>query len=287
MQHGNSSGFGYGHNSAFSSLNRRVPTPTGPSLGDHQSALGGPVGSQDTHYLPNMQGTGDFARSYHHGFQASVLPETSYNFKSTHHGIQSNNGLPLTHNGFMPRTIAGQDLIPRPPPMDFRAQHYTHGHSRSLLPNFADHNNFDSFAQCDQLNQGWQFSPQASPQSVGHPFSTSRQYLPQASSGPADLLQARRLHPQLQFVCDWEVERLTKKTCGHKFSTMHEIVAHVTVDHVGGAENDDHTCYWKGCDRNYEAFKAKYKLINHIRCATFSSHFSVFYSRFIRFLKFH
>jgi len=33
-------------------------------------------------------------------------------------------------------------------------------------------------------------------------------------------------------------------------------------------ENTDHTCYWDGCSRNCAAFKAKYKLVNHIRVHT-------------------
>ncbi len=59
-----------------------------------------------------------------------------------------------------------------------------------------------------------------------------------------------------------------KKTCGKLFSTMHEIVTHLTVEHVGGPEQTDHTCYWQNCAREGKAFKAKYKLVNHIRVHT-------------------
>nr|BAE94140.1 zinc finger protein Af-Zic [Artemia franciscana] len=59
-----------------------------------------------------------------------------------------------------------------------------------------------------------------------------------------------------------------KKTCGKTFGSMHEIVTHITVEHVGGPECTNHACFWQGCVRNGRAFKAKYKLVNHIRVHT-------------------
>ncbi|KAK2154298.1 hypothetical protein LSH36_271g01042, partial [Paralvinella palmiformis] len=59
-----------------------------------------------------------------------------------------------------------------------------------------------------------------------------------------------------------------KKTCGKTFSSMHEIVTHITVEHVGGPEQGNHTCYWQDCARDFKPFKAKYKLVNHIRVHT-------------------
>lgn len=49
---------------------------------------------------------------------------------------------------------------------------------------------------------------------------------------------------------------------------MAEIVAHITVDHVGGPECTNHACFWQECSRNGKPFKAKYKLVNHIRVHT-------------------
>lgn len=59
-----------------------------------------------------------------------------------------------------------------------------------------------------------------------------------------------------------------RKTCGKTFNTMHDIVSHLTMDHVGGPECTTHACFWQGCPRNGRAFKAKYKLVNHIRVHT-------------------
>lgn len=60
----------------------------------------------------------------------------------------------------------------------------------------------------------------------------------------------------------------TRKQCGKSFSSMNEIVGHLTVEHVGGPECTVHACFWLGCARNGRPFKAKYKLVNHIRVHT-------------------
>ena len=49
---------------------------------------------------------------------------------------------------------------------------------------------------------------------------------------------------------------------------MHEIVTHITVEHVGGPEIANHACFWEKCPREGRPFKAKYKLVNHIRVHT-------------------
>ncbi|XP_071798093.1 zinc finger protein ZIC 1-like [Asterias amurensis] len=59
-----------------------------------------------------------------------------------------------------------------------------------------------------------------------------------------------------------------KKPCNKTFTTMHEIVTHITVEHVGGPEQTNHTCFWQNCPREQKPFKAKYKLVNHIRVHT-------------------
>nr|XP_033325785.1 zinc finger protein ZIC 4-like [Megalopta genalis] len=59
-----------------------------------------------------------------------------------------------------------------------------------------------------------------------------------------------------------------RKLCGKLFNNLHDIVTHLTVEHVGGPECTTHACFWQGCSRNGRAFKAKYKLVNHIRVHT-------------------
>lgn len=45
-------------------------------------------------------------------------------------------------------------------------------------------------------------------------------------------------------------------------------MTHLTVDHVGGSDQNVHICFWENCVREGKPFKAKYKLVNHIRVHT-------------------
>jgi len=67
--------------------------------------------------------------------------------------------------------------------------------------------------------------------------------------------------------CEW-IDQDTKKMCNKVFHTMHDVVTHLTVDHIGGPEITDHACYWTNCAREKKPFKAKYKLVNHVRVHT-------------------
>ena len=73
-----------------------------------------------------------------------------------------------------------------------------------------------------------------------------------------------------EHTCMWiDPEQLgPRKPCNKTFYSMHEIVTHITVDHVGGPDTSDHVCFWKDCERVLKPFKAKYKLVNHIRVHT-------------------
>jgi len=47
----------------------------------------------------------------------------------------------------------------------------------------------------------------------------------------------------------------TERECGRRFTSVMELVAHLTVDHVGGAEQTDHSCYWR--DVNVSTSRSK------------------------------
>eukprot|EP00090_Calanus_glacialis_P045832 TRINITY_DN8744_c0_g1_i1.p1 TRINITY_DN8744_c0_g1~~TRINITY_DN8744_c0_g1_i1.p1 ORF type:complete len:426 (+),score=54.18 TRINITY_DN8744_c0_g1_i1:123-1400(+) len=70
-----------------------------------------------------------------------------------------------------------------------------------------------------------------------------------------------------EMTCEW-INKETGKCCRQVFSTLHDIVTHITIEHVGGPEITDHACYWQECPREQKAFKAKYKLVNHMRVHT-------------------
>ncbi|KAI1885069.1 hypothetical protein AGOR_G00216390 [Albula goreensis] len=90
---------------------------------------------------------------------------------------------------------------------------------------------------------------------------------PHAAAGA--FLRYMRQPIKQELICKWiDQENTSRKPCTKTFSTMHELVNHVTVEHVGGPEQSSHICFWEECPREGKAFKAKYKLINHIRVHT-------------------
>ncbi|XP_077146934.1 zinc finger protein ZIC 4-like isoform X1 [Ranitomeya variabilis] len=87
--------------------------------------------------------------------------------------------------------------------------------------------------------------------------------------GPGAFFRYMRQAIKQELICKWiEEDQLPKKLCSKTFSTMHELVTHVTVEHVGGPEQSHHICFWEECAREGKPFKAKYKLVNHIRVHT-------------------
>ncbi|XP_029472048.1 zinc finger protein ZIC 4 [Rhinatrema bivittatum] len=87
--------------------------------------------------------------------------------------------------------------------------------------------------------------------------------------GPGAFFRYMRQSIKQELICKWlEEEQAPKKLCSKTFSTMHELVTHVTVEHVGGPEQSNHICFWEECPRVGKPFKAKYKLVNHIRVHT-------------------
>ncbi|KAF4801792.1 zinc finger protein [Turdus rufiventris] len=87
--------------------------------------------------------------------------------------------------------------------------------------------------------------------------------------GPGAFFRYMRQPIKQELICKWiELDQTPKKLCSKTFSTMHELVTHVTVEHVGGPEQSNHICFWEECPREGKPFKAKYKLVNHIRVHT-------------------
>ncbi|XP_023233533.1 zinc finger protein ZIC 4-like [Centruroides sculpturatus] len=88
--------------------------------------------------------------------------------------------------------------------------------------------------------------------------------------GPGAFFRYVRPPVKQELTCLWvEQDQMTpRKPCNKTFTSMHEIVTHIGVEHVGGPECTNHACYWQDCCRNGRPFKAKYKLVNHIRVHT-------------------
>lgn len=97
-----------------------------------------------------------------------------------------------------------------------------------------------------------------------HPHGAFLRYVrPAGASVPQ-----RQVHEMSCLWVDPDTPGPGRKMCGKMFNTLQDIVTHLTVEHVGGPECTTHACFWQGCSRNGRAFKAKYKLVNHIRVHT-------------------
>ena len=68
--------------------------------------------------------------------------------------------------------------------------------------------------------------------------------------------------------CLWIDPDQLARPCMKRFNSMKSIVEHINAEHVGGPDSTDHKCLWQECNRNLRPFKAKYKLVNHIRVHT-------------------
>ncbi|KAG9351356.1 hypothetical protein JZ751_022604, partial [Albula glossodonta] len=88
--------------------------------------------------------------------------------------------------------------------------------------------------------------------------------------GSDAFLKFSRKNIKCEMICRWSdsQEEPGKRPCAMTFETMYELVTHLTMEHVGGPEQADHVCYWEDCPRERKPFKAKYKLVNHIRVHT-------------------
>lgn len=73
--------------------------------------------------------------------------------------------------------------------------------------------------------------------------------------------------PPADMICLWEMDG-SGTVCGRQFFDQGKFVDHLNNEHVGALDGLRHVCLWRGCVRSMREFKAKYKLINHIRVHT-------------------
>ncbi|KAG9351355.1 hypothetical protein JZ751_022603 [Albula glossodonta] len=74
--------------------------------------------------------------------------------------------------------------------------------------------------------------------------------------GPGAFFRYMRQPIKQEMSCKWIDENQMnrpKKTCDRTFSTMHELVTHVSMEHVGGPEQSEKPfkCEFDGCDRRF------------------------------------
>ncbi|KAJ1145369.1 hypothetical protein NDU88_011658 [Pleurodeles waltl] len=74
-----------------------------------------------------------------------------------------------------------------------------------------------------------------------------------------------------RLICRWiepEQPVSSNRTCRNSFSSLEELVTHVIEEHIRGPDAASFVCFWNECVRNGKPFKARYKLVNHIRVHT-------------------
>ena len=91
---------------------------------------------------------------------------------------------------------------------------------------------------------------------------------------PKELEYFKRKPPACLWLCKNTMQG-EKNVCGREFETIASIVCHISECHLNSAyfapnsnHNQLHYCYWKDCPRQMKPFKARYKLVNHIRVHT-------------------
>ncbi|XP_064639437.1 zinc finger protein ZIC 4-like [Lineus longissimus] len=130
----------------------------------------------------------------------------------------------------------------------------------------------DMYPRADQFNQ--MTSPRSDftgHMNMGHMnHMNAMNHMNMGPHGPGAFFRYMRPPIKQEHTCMWidQEQSDPKKTCNKTFTTMHEVVTHITVEHVGGPEQTNHACFWQNCPREGKPFKAKYKLVNHIRVHT-------------------
>ncbi|CAG0893866.1 unnamed protein product [Cyprideis torosa] len=149
---------------------------------------------------------------------------------------------------------------------DFFLRHHDFPHHDFLSDNsmWAARSGESQFGYCQQ--------PTGPVVAQNHPHQWPTAMHPHSATHPAAgaFFRYMRAPIKQEMSCLWiEPDQPSpKKPCGKLFTTMHEIVTHLTVEHVGGPECSNHACFWQNCPRGGRAFKAKYKLVNHVRVHT-------------------
>ena len=64
------------------------------------------------------------------------------------------------------------------------------------------------------------------------------------------------------------MQEMCVQSLGWEDPLQKEMTTHWVAWDVGGPEQSNHVCFWEECPREGKPFKAKYKLVNHIRVHT-------------------
>ena len=128
----------------------------------------------------------------------------------------------------------------------------------------------DPFSGLHEPSMAWSGQAHAHVQAMNNMYSSGYSAHQAVSPAHGAFFRYMRQPVKQEITCLWVEpdQPHPKKPCNKTFNSMHEVVSHLTMEHVGGPEISNHACFWEGCPRSGRPFKAKYKLVNHIRVHT-------------------
>ncbi|GFU22059.1 zinc finger protein ZIC 4 [Nephila pilipes] len=202
---------------------------------------------QSGHQYPQTNGYGvPHSHHHHHVSSYSARDFLLSGGSQAHHGMFVSTSSSGLHSHHVPDPTSSHVLIPS---LEHHHSH-NHGQMRLSLPGT------DVYTRSDTFNPMGPRSDSLMGGSYGMPHMTVFRYMRQPI--------------KQELTCHWIDQDMPhpRKPCKKTFNSMHEIVSHIAVEHVGGPECTNHACFWEDCPRNSRPFKAKYKLVNHIRVHT-------------------
>ncbi|XP_071950203.1 zinc finger protein ZIC 4-like [Antedon mediterranea] len=193
----------------------------------------------------------------------------------THDGMTTNSAMfPTSTSYHGPHTDAGSTAHVIFPGLHEQAPtgHHMNGQMRLGIPGDI-HPRHDQYNPMQATRNDYLTSSMTSQlhnTHMNHMNANMNNYMNMGAHGPGAFFRYMRQPIKQELSCLWidQDQPEPRKPCNKCFTTMHEIVTHITIEHVGGPEQANHTCFWQNCPREQKPFKAKYKLVNHIRVHT-------------------
>ncbi|XP_046852525.1 zinc finger protein 483-like [Xenia sp. Carnegie-2017] len=114
--------------------------------------------------------------------------------------------------------------------------------------------------------------PEGAPSMIPHIYSSSSSSTSTLRSVKLECGENARNQSETKtnIVCQWQEVRLgngNDEVCGKECLTIQDVVNHLRDEHLPNAVSN-YSCFWRGCSRLGVPFKAKYKLVNHLRVHT-------------------
>ena len=233
--------------------------------------------------------SGKYSPPLHSSYRPSTSSSTSPYYQNQTNQLNNNNNGTTTNNSLNSTDVSGatgssihpyySSFIPPPPPPSASRNYPGSSFISSSHSPYSLDTDF-----CGRTRYGAGNSSSSSTSGVGslhNQYLADQSLLHQVSPLPGMYYPSyMRSHHQgtggaggsYIMTCMWiEQHGFAKlKPCARQFTAMQDIVNHLNEEHVQTADagNGLYVCQWQNCPRNGLPFKAKYKLVNHLRVHT-------------------